>query len=70
MQPFLQTLMTELKKKGVQFVSKKIDAKTLAQLPEKIIFNCAGLGNRELFNDSEMKGIKGHILEFKNENPS
>jgi hypothetical protein len=39
-------------------------------MPEKIIFNCLGLGSKGLFGDTKMKGIKGHLIEFKNESPS
>lgn len=51
-------------------MEKKINEEDLNQLREEIIFNCAGLGSKELFGDNEMKGIKGHLLEFRNENPA
>ena len=33
----------------------------LQQLPEQVIFNCAGLGARELFGDSELIPVKGQL---------
>jgi D-amino-acid oxidase len=34
----------------------------LAQLPERLIFNCTGLGSRALFGDSELGPIRGQIV--------
>ena len=61
--------MEELKSKGVSFIAKKISQQNLYQLEEEVIFNCSGLGSRELFGDSLMRGIKGHLVEFKNKAP-
>lgn len=36
-------------------------AAELAQLPEQMIFNCAGLGARELFGDEELGPVRGQI---------
>lgn len=69
MQPFIRILIEELKSKGVRFVAKKINKENIYQLEEEIIFNCSGLGSRELFGDSQMRGIKGHLVEFKNRAP-
>lgn len=69
LQPFLETFIQELKAKGVTFVSNKIDQKNLTELPEGLIFNSIGLGAREAFGDSKMKGIKGHLIEFRNPSP-
>jgi glycine/D-amino acid oxidase-like deaminating enzyme len=33
----------------------------LQQLPEPIIFNCTGLGARELFDDQELTPVKGQL---------
>lgn len=48
---------------------KRIDEKNISELPETLIFNSIGLGAREVFGDSKMKGIKGHLIEFRNNNP-
>lgn len=34
----------------------------LTQLPERLIFNCTGLGARELFGDEELGPIRGQIV--------
>jgi D-amino-acid oxidase len=36
-------------------------ASELAALPEKLVFNCTGLGARELFKDEELLPIKGQL---------
>lgn len=37
-------------------------AAALLTLPEKLIFNCTGLGARALFHDDEMTPIKGQLV--------
>lgn len=37
-------------------------AAEIAQLPEKLIFNCTGLGARTLFNDAELSPVKGQLV--------
>ena len=34
----------------------------LAQLPERLIFNCTGLGSRQLFGDEELGPVRGQIV--------
>ena len=33
----------------------------ISALPEKLVFNCTGLGSRELFGDTEMRPIRGQL---------
>lgn len=37
-------------------------AADLAQVPERLIFNCTGLGARALFNDNELTPVKGQLV--------
>jgi hypothetical protein len=69
LQPFLEIFTSELKSKGVAFINKTISKANLTELKGEVIFNCSGLGSRTLFDDTRMKGIKGHLIEFRNENP-
>lgn len=39
-------------------------------MKQNIIFNCTGLGSRHLANDTKIKGIKGHLIEYNNPNPN
>ena len=34
-----------------------------------MVFNCTGLGSKELFGDTKLKGVKGYIIEYKNRMP-
>lgn len=49
-------------------VRKINSVEELLQLPHDIIFNCTGLGSRELFNDTKLSPIWGQIVAFK-QNP-
>lgn len=69
MQPFLEMLMNDLKSKGVAFTLATINEKDLSSLPHAVIFNCTGLGSRTLFKDTQMKGVKGHLVEYRNPDP-
>ena len=33
----------------------------IAALPEKLVFNCTGLGSRELFGDGELRPVRGQL---------
>jgi hypothetical protein len=50
-----------LGKNGTEFINRKFFTSfDLATLHEKVIFNCTGAGN--LFNDPNLKSIRGQIL--------
>jgi glycine/D-amino acid oxidase-like deaminating enzyme len=36
----------------------------VAQLPESLIFNCTGIGARELFGDTELGPVRGQIVKL------
>lgn len=69
LQPFLTIFTSQLRAKGVKFVQRKIGKEDLRLLKEELIFNCSGLGSRELFGDMKLRGSKGHLVEYKNLNP-
>ena len=37
------------------------DPAEVAGLPEKLVFNCTGLGSKVLFNDAELTPVKGQL---------
>ena len=37
----------------------------IASIPEPVVFNCAGLGSRELANDQELIPMKGQLNLFE-----
>jgi D-amino-acid oxidase len=53
--------------RDVQIAGGKVEVRKfatpadLAALPEKLVFNCTGLGSRELFGDQELQPIRGQL---------
>ena len=46
--------------------SISIDNKeSLLGLSENIIFNCLGLGSKEVFNDDDLQPVRGQLIYFK-----
>ncbi len=70
MQPFLDAMMQDLKKRGVVFEERTLDEATILSLPYPALFNCTGLASRRLFKDEQLRGVKGHLLEYSNPDPS
>lgn len=64
-------LMGELRNyinaKHIPIVQKKLTS--LAELPQKFIFNCSGLGAAQLANDAEVVPVQGHLIMLKNQAP-
>jgi len=46
---------------GVIHVQQIHNIAELQQLPQKLVFNCTGLGARELFNDQELQPMRGQL---------
>lgn len=73
MVPFMNTtmLMTELeelrKKLGIPIIQR--DIADFEELNESIIFNCAGLGAKELAHDARIIPVQGHLITLKNQPP-
>jgi glycine/D-amino acid oxidase-like deaminating enzyme len=60
---YLNALLRDYELAGGRVVIREFQsAKELAGLPEKLIFNCTGLGARTLFDDSELIPIKGQLV--------
>ncbi|MFK7843517.1 MAG: FAD-dependent oxidoreductase [Sphingorhabdus sp.] len=63
---YMTALMQDLKEMGVTFFTKNfLDQSQIAQLPEKVIANCIGLGARDLFVDNKMYPIRGQLTLLK-----
>jgi glycine/D-amino acid oxidase-like deaminating enzyme len=59
---YLQAMMDTFREASGQIVLKTIpDRAAIQQLPEKLVFNCAGLGAKELFEDREMVPVRGQL---------
>lgn len=63
MQEYMPSLFELYKTLGGKVTNKIISsAEDFTQLETEVIFNCTGLGSKELFNDEKLKPIKGQIL--------
>ena len=40
------------------------ELKSLSELPESVVFNCSGLGAKELNKDDKMIAVRGHLLNL------
>jgi len=53
--------------RDIQIAGGKIEGRDFATpeairgLPERLVFNCTGLGSRELFGDQELRALKGQL---------
>jgi glycine/D-amino acid oxidase-like deaminating enzyme len=63
---YIPQLYEKAQAKGVQFTQKTFYSKEeLAHLSESIIFNCTGLGSRELFGDNDLIPVTGQLIELQ-----
>ena len=59
---FLRELAEDIQIAGGRIVVRRFAAPgELAALPERLLFNCTGLGARELFGDAELEPIRGQL---------
>ncbi len=63
----MQELRTLVMQLGIPQTQEKVTA--WEQLPEKIIFNCTGLGARELIPESRIIPVQGHLITLKQQEP-
>lgn len=66
---YFESIFRKIQEKGIQFIVRKFNnLEEILALPESIIINCTGIGARNLFDDSELIGIKGHLVHLKKDN--
>jgi glycine/D-amino acid oxidase-like deaminating enzyme len=59
----LRALMRDVRIAGGKFVIGRIDTpQQLIDLPETLVFNCTGLGARDLFGDRELTAMRGQLV--------
>jgi glycine/D-amino acid oxidase-like deaminating enzyme len=59
---YLPAMMDEFRIAGGKIVVCELhDQAEVAGLPEKLVFNCTGLGSKTLFNDAELTPVKGQL---------
>ena len=59
---FLRQLMRDVELSGGRFAVRRFAAPAdVAALPERLVFNCTGLGSRELFGDEGLQPVRGQL---------
>jgi glycine/D-amino acid oxidase-like deaminating enzyme len=59
---FLRQMMTDIQVAGGRFEIRDFGIPdAISSLPEKLVFNCTGLGARSLFGDSELQPVRGQL---------
>ena len=59
---YLTAMLDEFRINGGRIVVREIaDRSALQALPEKLVFNCTGLGAKSLFDDDELTPVKGQL---------
>jgi glycine/D-amino acid oxidase-like deaminating enzyme len=59
---YLAAMLDEFRFAGGRIVVREMpDRAALEALPEKLVFNCAGLGAKALFDDAELTPVKGQL---------
>ncbi|MGZ8286229.1 MAG: FAD-dependent oxidoreductase [Allosphingosinicella sp.] len=59
---FLRELTRDVQVAGGRIEVRKFETPAdIAALPERLVFNCAGLGSRELFGDRELHPVRGQL---------
>ena len=59
---YLPAMLDDVRRAGgVIRVQEIHDISQLQQLPEKLVFNCTGLGARDLFHDEELQPMRGQL---------
>lgn len=63
---YLQALLRDVQGAGASIEIRRFaSADEVVKLPQQVIFNCTGLGARDLFADAELTPIKGQLTILK-----
>ncbi len=59
---FLRQLVRDVQLAGGSIAVRRLATReAIAALPERLVFNCTGLGSRELFGDAELRPARGQL---------
>ena len=59
---FLRQMIADVQIGGGNFVIRDFaTSDAISTLPEKLVFNCTGLGARQLFGDNELQPVRGQL---------
>lgn len=60
---YLQAMLEDVLTAGGRVVVREFASPAeLAALPERVVFNCTGLGSKALFGDEELEPVKGQLV--------
>jgi glycine/D-amino acid oxidase-like deaminating enzyme len=60
---FLRQMLRDVQIAGARIAVRRFAAAAeIAALPERLVFNCTGLGSRDLFNDPELQPVRGQLV--------
>lgn len=66
---YLPWLTQMILQKGAKLRQVKIQSRhDVVQLPENFVINCTGLGSKTLFLDTQLRGMKGQLLQLEPQN--
>ena len=59
---YLRQMLRDVRVHGGEIEVRRLaDREAIAALPERLVFNCTGLGSRELFGDEALTPIRGQL---------
>lgn len=60
---YLRAIESDFRAAGGEIVVRDFSApEEIASLPERVVFNCTGLGAGALFGDAELEPVRGHLV--------
>jgi glycine/D-amino acid oxidase-like deaminating enzyme len=60
---YLEQLTADVRQRGGEIRQQEFpDTASLAALPERLVFNCTGIGAAQLFGDEELQPIRGQVV--------
>jgi D-amino-acid oxidase len=63
---YLEAMMDAFREASGTVVVRNItDRAAIAQLPEKLVFNCTGMGAKDIFQDDELTPVRGQLTFLK-----
>lgn len=63
---YLDRMMRDFRARGGQVEQRRFaDAPAVATLTEPLVFNCTGIGARELFGDQELQPVRGQLAVLR-----
>lgn len=63
---YLPAMLNAFREASGKVVVREIaDRNAIAQLPEKLVFNCTGMGAKDIFEDAELTPVRGQLTFLK-----